>query len=121
MHLFRQALAHREQLQVFGEWNVSALHSPPSLASHARGKVIIQEPELGFFWVQLSELSLCSAAEEKHWEVRGQLPRALEPKTWWITKQASLVYLLKGRRSCNLEKPTTAPRSQQSVEPTRRF
>lgn len=61
MHLFHQALAHGKQLQVFGEWNVSALHSPPSLASHGRGKVIIQEPELGFSSVSWA----CALLHEK--------------------------------------------------------
>lgn len=45
--LFHQARVQAKQLQVFREWNASALHSPPSLALHGRGKIIrLQHTEL---------------------------------------------------------------------------
>lgn len=63
---------HTESSCRFGEWNVSALHSPPSLASHSRGKVIIREPEL-----EPSSVSWASVLLQKKsigWVVRVSCP-----------------------------------------------
>lgn len=113
MHLFHQAPHTASSCRCLG-MDRSALHSPPVLASHGRGKAIIQEPELE----SSSTSSACAlAAEEKHpsgGQVTCQGPRTKATVNHQVDQHG---LSSKGEEESQFRKAPSSLGSQPGAEP----